>query len=266
MNGTADSVAIEAHELSKVFHTRKRDVQAVDCVSFRAETGEVFGLLGPNGAGKTTTLRMLATILTPSSGWARLAGFDTREAPHEVRERIGFVASETGLYDRFTARETLRFFGRITRLEDAEIDRRSAEIFDLLDLTAIADRRVGTFSTGEKQKLSLARSIIHDPPILILDEPTFGLDVMAARAVLDTICLLREQGRTIVLSTHIMRVAEKLCDRIGILFGGRLQALGDLETLRNTYGGEDLEDVFFSVVQGERNNLSFSDSPDHGMV
>ena len=266
MTGPDSAVAIEAHELSKVFRTRKRDVQAVDRVSFRAEAGEVFGLLGPNGAGKTTTLRMLATILTPSSGWAKLAGFDTREAPHEVRERIGFVATETGLYDRFTARETLRFFGRITRLEDAEIDRRSAEIFDLLDLTPIADRRVGTFSTGEKQKLSLARSIIHDPPILILDEPTFGLDVMAARAVLDTIHLLREQGRTIILSTHIMRVAEKLCDRIGILYAGRLQAIGDLETLRATYGGEDLEDVFFSVVQGEKSDPAFSAPPDHGMV
>ena len=258
MTRNGEAVAIEAHELSKVFHTRKRDVRAVDSVSFRAGAGEVFGLLGPNGAGKTTTLRMLATILTPSSGWAKLAGFDTRESPHEVREQIGFVATETGLYDRFTARETLLFFGRITQLEDSETDRRSAEIFELLDLTAIADRRVGTFSTGEKQKLSLARSIIHNPPILILDEPTFGLDVMAARAVLETICLLREQGRTIILSTHIMRVAEKLCDRIGILYAGRLQTVGDLETLRDTFGGEDLEDVFFSVVQGDKSGSTFS--------
>lgn len=239
---------IEAHNLTKVFRTRKGEVRAVDGVCFFCQTGEVFGLLGPNGAGKTTTLRMLATILTPTSGTATVAGFDTRLAPNQVRERIGFLATETGLYDRFTARETLRFFGRINKISADEIDRRSTEIFTMLDLAPLADRRVGTFSTGEKQKLSLARCILHDPPVLILDEPTFGLDVMAARAVLEAIRRLREQGRTILLSTHIMRIAEKLCDRIGILYGGHLLALGTLSELKERFAGGDLEDVFFAAI------------------
>jgi len=245
-------VMIEAQDLTKVFRTRKGEIRAVDGLSFTCSTGEIFGLLGPNGAGKTTTLRMLATILTPTSGSATVVGFDTRRAPGEVRERIGFLATETGLYDRFTARETLRFFGRINRIPQEEIDRRCAEIFTMLDLHPLADRRVGTFSTGEKQKLSLARCILHDPPVLILDEPTYGLDVMAAHAVLEAISRLREQGRTILLSTHIMRVAEKLCDRIGILFDGHLLALGTLSELRECFAGEDLEDIFFAAVGTEK--------------
>lgn len=244
-------VMVEACDLTKVFKTRKGEVRAVDGLSFSCQAGEVFGLLGPNGAGKTTTLRMLATILTPTSGSASVASFNTRLAPGRVRERIGFLATETGLYDRFTARETLRFFGRINKLPQDEIERRSEEIFTMLDLSSLADRRVGTFSTGEKQKLSLARSIIHDPPVLILDEPTFGLDVMAARAVLEAIHLFREQGRTILLSTHIMRVAEKMCDRIGILYRGRLHALGTLAELKERFSGEDLEEIFFSAVGSE---------------
>lgn len=242
---------VEAQDLVKVFPSRKGDVRAVDGVSFSCEAGEIFGLLGPNGAGKTTTLRMLATILTPTSGSAAVAGFDVREQPDKVREQIGFLATETGLYDRFTARETLRFFGRINRLSDQEIDRRSNDLFEMLELTPLADRRVGTFSTGERQKLSLARALIHDPPVLILDEPTFGLDVMAARAVVDAIRMFKEQGRTIILSTHIMSIAEKLCGRIGILYRGRLHALGTLEELKSRFSAPDLEEAFFSAVEAK---------------
>lgn len=245
---TATAAMVEARELVKVFRARKGEVRAVDGLSFTCQAGEIFGLLGPNGAGKTTTLRMLATILTPTAGSATIAGFDTRTAPDKVREQIGFLATETGLYDRFTARETIRFFGRINRLSDKAIDKRTDEIFSLLELTPLADRRVGTFSTGEKQKLSLARSIIHDPPVLIFDEPTFGLDVMAARAVVDSIRLFRGQGRTILISTHIMRVAEKLCDRVGILYGGNMRAVGTVDELKRTYGAGDLEEVFFTAV------------------
>ncbi len=244
-------ILVTADGLAKTFSSRRGTIHAVIDVSFECPAGQIFGLLGPNGAGKTTMLRMLATILTPTEGTATIAGFDVRSQPREVRERIGFLATETGLYDRFTARETLRFFGRINNLSLEEIRRRSDEIFATLDMTALADRRVGTFSTGEKQKLSLARSILHDPPVLILDEPTFGLDVMAARTVVETIGLFREQGRTILLSTHIMRVAEKLCDRIGILYCGRLHALGTLEELTDRFGGDDLEEVFFSAVGRE---------------
>jgi sodium transport system ATP-binding protein len=246
----SESLVVADH-LIKVFRSRRGEVRAVDDVSFDCRAGEVFGLLGPNGAGKTTTLRMLATILTPTSGSAKLAGFDTRTEPDRVREQIGFVATETGLYDRFTARETLQFFGRINGMPDEAIAQRAGEVFEMLALTSLADRRVGTFSTGEKQKLSLARSILHDPPVLVLDEPTFGLDVMAARAVVETIDLFRKQGRTILLSTHIMRIAEKLCDRVAILYRGRLHALGTLKELAAEYGSEDLEDVFFAAVERE---------------
>ena len=240
---------VAAQDLVKVFPSRKREVRAVDGVSFSCETGEIFGLLGPNGAGKTTTLRMLATILTPTRGTAVVAGFDVRTQPNKVREHIGFIATETGLYDRFTARETLRFFGKINRLPDTEIERRTTELFTLLELAPLADRRVGTFSTGERQKLSLARALIHDPPVLILDEPTFGLDVMAARAVVEAIRMFKSQGRTIILSTHIMRIAEKLCDRIGILYHGKLHALGTLDELKARFSAPDLEEVFFSAVE-----------------
>jgi sodium transport system ATP-binding protein len=224
---------------------------AVRDLNLKLKEGEVFGLLGPNGAGKTTILRMLATILTPTTGTATIAGFDTRLAPDRVREKIGFLATETGLYDRFTARETLRFFGSISGLSNDEIAKRTSEIFVTLAMESLADRRVGTFSTGEKQKLSLARSILHDPPVLILDEPTFGLDVMAARTVVETIKLFREQGRTILVSTHIMREAEKLCDRVAILYRGRLHAFGTQAELAAQYGSTDLEDVFFAAVERE---------------
>jgi sodium transport system ATP-binding protein len=240
---------VEAQGLVKVFSSRRGVVRAVDGLSFDCRGGEIFGLLGPNGAGKTTTLRMLATILTPTEGSARIAGFDVGRQPAQVREHIGFLATETGLYDRFTARETLRFFGRITNLSAERIEERSNEIFEMLSMTSLADRRVGTFSTGERQKLSLARSILHDPPVLILDEPTFGLDVMAARTVVDTVRLFREQGRTILLSTHIMSLAEKLCDRIGILFKGRLKALGTPQELNVTFNTDDLEEAFYTAVE-----------------
>jgi len=240
-----------ADRLTKVFRARRREIRAVDSVSFSCQAGEIFGLLGPNGAGKTTTLRMLATILTPTSGRALISGFDTRTDPERVRERIGFLATETGLYDRFTARETLRFFGRINGMSEERIEEGIERILDLLSLRPLADRRVGTFSTGERQKLSLARSIIHDPPVLILDEPTFGLDVMAARTVVQTIKLFREENRTILVSTHIMTVAEKLCDRIGILYRGRLHALGTPSKLIERFGGDDLEEAFFAAVGAE---------------
>jgi sodium transport system ATP-binding protein len=242
---------VEARNLTKHFRTRRGVVRAVDDVTFECRAGEVFGLLGPNGAGKTTALRMLATILTPTSGTVTIAGFDTRKAPDRVREQIGFLATETGLYDRFSARETLRFFGRISGLSSADVAKRTGEIFELLAMTSLADRRVGTFSTGEKQKLSLARSIIHDPAVLILDEPTFGLDIMAARSVEETVALFRDQGRTILLSTHVMRLAEKLCDRVAILYQGRIHASGTQEELAATYGETDLEDLFFAAIGRE---------------
>jgi len=246
------SVLVEATNLRKVFRSRHGTVCAVDDVSFACEAGQIFGLLGPNGAGKTTTLRLLGTILTPTSGRATIAGHDTRTEPGAVRKQIGFLATETGVYDRFTARETLRFFGRINGLSDEAIAERSERLFEMLAMTSLADRRVGTFSTGEKQKLSLARSTLHDPPVLVLDEPTFGLDVMAARAVVETIRLFREQGRTIVLSTHIMRVAEKLCDQVGILYRGRIHALGTVDELNVTFNTDDLEEAFYTAVEAPR--------------
>ncbi len=240
---------IRVEGLCKRFRDRQRGTfDAVSDLSFSCERGEIFGLLGPNGAGKTTALRLLATVLTPSAGRALVGGFDTRRQPKRVRAHIGFLSSDTGLYDRFTARETLRFFGRINRLGRRETDVRIAELSDWLGMADFLDRRVSGYSSGMRQKLSIARSLMHAPEVLIFDEPTAGLDVATARGVLDFVQSFRRRGGTVVLSTHVMRVAETACDRIGIIHAGRLRALGTLAELRTAHGRHDLEDIFFEVT------------------
>lgn len=241
--------AILAQDLVKVFPTRKGEVRAVDGISFQVAPGEIYGLLGPNGAGKTTTLRILATLLSPTSGRAQVLGHDVVEAPQEVRARIGFHATETGLYERLTPWETLLFFARIFGLPREEAEARAAATLELLGLSELKDRKVGTLSTGERQKLSLGRCLIHDPPVLILDEPTFGLDVFVAKTVSELILRLKEDGHTILLSTHNMHLAAKLCDRVGIIWRGKLWAQGTPEELAAQVGGVDFEQVFFRTLQ-----------------
>jgi sodium transport system ATP-binding protein len=244
---------IEARGLCKVFLDRKRaEVRAVDGVSFTVAPGQIYGLLGANGAGKTTTLRMLATLLTPSAGEAVVAGFSVREQPGKVRANIGFLATSTALYGRLTARETVRYFGQLNGLADAVIEERTERIARELEMTEFLDRRVDKFSTGMKQKVSIARTLIHDPAVMIFDEPTLGLDVIAARTIVRFIRECRARGKTVIYSTHVMSEVEKLCDVIGIVHAGRLRAEGTLEALRARFNQQDMEEIFVAAVgEGE---------------
>jgi sodium transport system ATP-binding protein len=241
---------IEAHHLVKRFRDRKRGtVCAVNGVSFSCRPGEIYGLLGANGAGKTTTLRMLATILAPSEGTAIVAGYDVAKDPQKVRSLVGFLSTATALYGRLSAREMVEYFGRLHGLDEPTLRRRIDEIFTRLEMNDFRDRRCDKLSTGMKQKVSIARTLVHDPAVMIFDEPTVGLDVMAARTIAGFIRECRESGKTVVFSTHVMSEVEKLCDHIGIIHDGTLRAEGTLSELRARYSMEDLEDIFVKVVE-----------------
>jgi len=243
---------IQVEGLTKIFHDNKRGkVVAVNHLEFNCKKGKIFGLLGPNGAGKTTTLRILATMMQPTDGKAKINGFDVLKKPHEVRKQIGFLSGETGLYDRFTPRETLKFFGRINGMENKAIDKKMDDIFHTLSMENFKDVRVDKLSTGMKQKLSIARCILHDPSVLILDEPTVGLDIITARTVTDYVKEFKKQGKCVIYSTHIMREAEKLCDTIGIIHHGKLLANGTLGELKKRSSSEDLEETFFELIRQE---------------
>jgi len=240
---------IEVLNLCKTFHDRKKgDIPAVRDVSFSCAPGRVFGLLGRNGAGKTTTLRMLATILSPTSGTALIDGLDVNLRAGEVRKRIGYLSGDTKLYDRLTGRELLTYFGELAGMTPPSIAGRITELQVSFGLRDFLDKRVGKMSTGMKQRLSLARVVLHDPPVLIFDEPTSGLDVMGAREVLRIVLDLRSKGRTIIFSTHIMTEAERICDEIAIIERGSILAKGSVDSLRQSNGGGSLEDVFVSTV------------------
>ena len=241
---------IEAENLCKVFHDKKRgEIRAVSGVSFRCEPGEIYGLLGANGAGKTTTLRMLATILEPTDGTARVAGFDVMKQGQQVRENVGFLSTATALYARLTAQEMVEYFGRLYGLDEATIQGRINELFTRLEMNDYRGGRCDKLSTGMKQKVSIARTLIHDPQVMIFDEPTLGLDVMAARTIVAFIRDCRSRGKTVIFSTHVMSEVEKLCDNIGIIHGGRLLAEGTLAELRRRYDEQDLEEIFVRVVE-----------------
>ncbi len=242
---------IEARSLTKVFRDRKRgEIRAVDGVSLRVEPGRIYGLLGANGAGKTTALRLLATLLRPSGGSATVAGYDIAAAPERVRAHVGFLASSTALYGRLTAREMIAYFGRLHGLADATIAARTARLAGELDMDEFLDRRCEKFSTGMKQKTSIARTLIHDPAVMIFDEPTLGLDVMSARAIVRFVRDCRDRGKTVIYSTHAMGEVEKLCDTVGIIHGGRLLAEGTPGALRERTGTLDLEDAFVKIAGG----------------
>jgi sodium transport system ATP-binding protein len=243
---------IEARHLTKIYRDKKRgEFRAVDDVSFTCAPGRIYGLLGANGAGKTTTLRMLATLVTPSAGDARVAGCDVATQPAHVRARVGFLAASTALYGRLTARETIAYFGRLHGLDDARIAARTDHLAGELGMEEFLDRRVDSFSTGMKQKTSIARTLVHDPEVLILDEPTLGLDVMAARSIVRFVRDCRARGKTVIYSTHIMSEVEKLCDRVGIIHGGKLLAEGTLEELRERHSEQDLEEIFVKIAGAE---------------
>jgi sodium transport system ATP-binding protein len=244
---------IQTQGLTKTFQDGKRgDVTAVDDLTFHCPGGKVYGLLGRNGAGKTTTLRMLATILLPTRGSATIHGFDIVREGARVRERIGFHTGDTKLYDRLSGRESLIFYGRLHGLSPDEARERAAKVAATYGLADFLDRRVGKMSTGQQQRVSLARVALHDPPVLILDEPTAGLDVIGARDVLEAVRRFRDAGKSILFSTHIMAEAEKLCDIIGIIEGGRLLAEGAPDELKSRAGSDDLEDVFVRLIEPAR--------------
>ena len=243
---------IEARQLTKVFRDKKRgEIRAVNEVSFRCEPGQIFGLLGVNGAGKTTCLRLLGTILQPSSGTASVAGFDLLREPARVRASIGFLSTATALYGRLTAQEMVEYFGRLHGLAEAVLHERIESLFSTLDMNEFRHRRCEQLSSGMKQKVSIARTLVHDPPVMIFDEPTHGLDVLTARTVVHFIRDCRARGKTVIFSTHTMREAEKLCDTIAIIHQGRIMAEGTLAQLRAQTGAQDLEDVFVSVVEAK---------------
>ncbi len=241
---------IEARSLTKSYaDLRRGEFVALDALSFSAQAGEVYGLLGPNGAGKTTALRILSTVLQPTSGTAMVNGFDCVTQPALVRHHIGFISANTAVYDRMTAWEMVEYFGRLYGMEKDYLRDRMESLFDRLQMQEIRDLLGAKMSTGMKQKVSIARAIVHDPPVLIFDEATNGLDVLVARALLDTVAELRDQGKCIIFSTHIMREAERLCDRLAIVHQGRMLAEGSMDELYETYGHRDLEDLFFDLIQ-----------------
>ncbi len=241
---------IEAQSLTKIFRDKKRgEIRAVDNVSFRCQPGQIYGLLGANGAGKTTCLRLLATILQPTDGTARVAGFDINDQPEKVRASVGFLSTATALYGRLTARETVEYFGRLNGLNGGALKKRVDDLFQLLDVGEFSDRRCDKLSTGMKQKVSIARTLVHDPPVMIFDEPTVGLDVMTARVIVQFIRDCRARGKTVIFSTHVMSEAEKLCDTIGIIHDGKLLTEGTLGELRARHSMQDLEEIFVKVVE-----------------
>ncbi|MGE5337738.1 MAG: ATP-binding cassette domain-containing protein [Gemmatimonadota bacterium] len=244
---------IEVSHLGKSFNARigraRTQVRAVDDVSFVAHDGRITALLGPNGAGKTTTLRILATLMPPDRGSARVGDIDVVADPREVRARLGVLSDARGLYVRLTARENIAYHARLRGVSDRDIESRLAPLADLLDMRDLLDRRSEGFSNGEKMKVALARALIHDPSHLILDEPTNGLDVMSTRALRRLLAYLRAQGKCIVFSTHIMQEVEQLCDEIVVVARGRSVAHGDAAALRAAAGVATLEDAFVRLAE-----------------
>jgi len=246
---------IHVRELTKSYaDLRRGHFVALAGISFAAQPGEIFGLLGPNGAGKTTVLRILSTVLRPTAGSASVNGYDVVTQPALVRHQIGYVSCNTAVYDRMTAWEMVEYFGRLYGLDDETLRQRMEDVFRRLKMEEIRDVPGAKMSTGMKQKVSIARAIVHDPPVLIFDEATAGLDVLVARAMLRTVAQLRDQGKCVIFSSHIMREVERLCDRIAIMHRGHILAEGTLNDLRRQYEENDLEELFFHLISDHELN------------
>jgi ABC-2 type transport system ATP-binding protein/sodium transport system ATP-binding protein len=239
---------ISVVELTKQFSSGGQDVLAVDRLSFSVVPGEAYGLLGANGAGKTTTLRMILGLVEPTSGFAEVDGFRTSESPDEVKSRIGMVSTSAGLYQWLTPRELLLFFADVYGLDDETAAKNVARFGELFDLTSFIDRRCATLSTGQKQRVNLARSMIHDPPVLLLDEPTRGLDVVGSKVIFDFIAEAKKQSKSVIVSTHRLDEAERFCDRFGLLHRGRLMHEGTLPELQAATGCASLTEMFLQSL------------------
>ena len=241
---------IEVRDLTKTFRGRKGlEIEAVRQITFQCRPGEVYGLVGPNGAGKTTTLRMIATALQPTAGHGSVAGFDLVAAPWEVRKHIGVLNANVGLYLRLTPREVMSFFAELHDMSRSETMQRIRELATSLELTDFLDRPCDRLSTGMQQRVNVARSILHNPSVMLLDEPTLGLDLMSKRTIVQFIKTWREEGRTILLATHDAKQVETLCDSIGIFDHGRIAFQGTIQCLRESHG-DDVEDALFHVLRG----------------
>lgn len=248
---------IDVQNLQKIYHLSKKDRQkektnqkekvAVDGISFYAPQGQIFGLLGPNGAGKTTTLRCISTLIRPTAGTIRVDGLDVLEEPEQVRKSLCFLTNELKLDTHFTPEYTMEFFGRLYGMTDEAIDLRRTTLFDRFGIQEFKNRPIGELSTGMKQKLSIAVSLVHDPKVIIFDEPTNGLDIITARGVTDYLLEMRDQGKTVIVSTHIMSVAEKLCDEMVIILDGKIAASGTVDSICSATGKGDLEEAFFAL-------------------
>jgi sodium transport system ATP-binding protein len=228
---------------------RSSTIDAVKDVSFRCQPGRIFTLLGPNGAGKTTTLRMIATILKPTGGTISVAGFDTVRNGQDVRRRLGFLTGSTGLYDRLTPNEVIDYFGKLNEMDAGTLRTRKEELFSLLGIHEFANRRISGFSTGMKQKVSIARTMIHDPEVVVFDEPTSGLDVIAAKGIIDLIRNCRLQQKTVIFSTHIMSEVNMLSDDLAIIHKGNLIYNNTFEQFKAGMQESTLEDEFIRVAQ-----------------
>jgi len=240
---------ISVHELTKHFQSSGDEIVAVDHLSFSVAAGEVYGLLGPNGAGKTTTLRMILGLLKPTDGYAEVAGLRSSEAPNDVKRCIGLVSASAGLYQWLSPRELLLFFADLYGITPSTTQQRLTELSGLLGLSDYLDRRCATLSTGQKQRVQLARALIHDPPIMLFDEPTRGLDVLGSQVIFEYIGHLRDRGKAVIVSTHRLHEAQRLCDRFGLLHQGHLVREGNLEDLQAATGCETLVEMFMQYVE-----------------
>ncbi len=243
---------LSVENLCKVFTNKKKrkveTVEAVNNVSFECNPGDIFGLLGPNGAGKTTTLRCISTLLKPSGGNVFIDSYNVIEDEKTIRSMIGFLTSDMKLDGFFTPDYMVGYFGRLNKMSEENIRKRKEYLFKELQMNEFIHKKIDKLSTGMKQKTSIAISLIHDPEVIVFDEPTNGLDVITSKSVTDFLKKYAKEGKTIVISTHIMNVAEKLCDRFGILIDGELKELGTLEEILRKNSSDNLEDVFFSYI------------------
>ena len=229
---------------------RKKTIDAVKGISFHVKPGEIYGLLGPNGAGKSTTLRMVAGLMEPQQGSIEVFGYDTKTAPEKVRGNLGFLSTDLGVYGRFTPRELLRIFGEFQGVDPTVAERRGMYLLDRLDLTDFADVKMESFSSGQKQKVSIARALLHDPKAVLFDEPTTGLDVLTAKTVLDLLKIMKEEERAVIVSTHVMPMVEQMCDRVGIIFDGKLYGDASPKEILAQYDVITLDEVFFKLASG----------------
>jgi len=236
------SAAVKVERLEKSLGTNR----VLRGISFEALAGQIFGLLGPNGAGKTTTLRVICTLLAPDGGAVEVLGYDTRNEAEEVRRRVGVVTAEIGVYPRLSARENITYFAQLSGLEGKELERKVGAVIDRLDMASFAGQRAESLSSGQKQKVAIARAIVHDPQVLMFDEPTSNLDVLASRDIRDFMVESKERGKCVIFSTHVLHDAERLCDRVLIIHQGNVVAGGPTAEVRGAH--RDLEDAFLELV------------------